>query len=128
MNVSQQFRVVALFGVSCLLSASAMPTPPRQPEAAAYPRPGAVKLLENERVIIWRVTFTKGLPTPLHIHTRDKITVFLQDVTIKDTSPDGKHDTWDAKAGDTYYSRKGTVHIEEGLSEPPRDVIVVELK
>jgi quercetin dioxygenase-like cupin family protein len=121
-------RVIAAVCVM-LITGSACTTPTRQAQPSpAYPRPGAVKLLENDRVIIWRVTFEKGVPTPLHKHTLDKITVFLQDVTIQDSSVDGKREVWEAKAGDTYYSPKGTVHVEEGLSEPPRDVIVVELK
>jgi quercetin dioxygenase-like cupin family protein len=128
MSIPRGLQISAVLGLVCaLVSASANPTASPRP-VPAYPRPGAVKVLENERVIVWRITFKKGVPTPLHKHLHDKVTVFLQDVTIQDTSVAGKKETWDAKAGDTYFSPKGMVHIEEGLSEPPRDAIVVELK
>jgi len=126
-------KYVAALGVICSLllgpnlradsSKIEGPTP-----VPAYPRPGAVKVLENDRVIIWRVTFNKGVPTPLHVHKLDKVTVFMEQTTIADTSTDGKRDVWTVKAGSAYYSKAGTIHIEEGLDDAPREVIVVELK
>ena len=119
---------VGLLGVVCIVLLGQSTRAGDFQPVDAYPRPGAVKILENDRVIIWRVTFKKGVPTPLHVHKLDKVTVFLQDVTIADTSADGKRDVWSAKAEDVYFSKAGTVHIEEGLNTTPRDVIAIEIK
>ena len=52
-----------------------------------FPRPGSVKVLENDRVIVWEYPWAPGVPTPMHFHDKDVVVVVLQDGDLKSTSP-----------------------------------------
>ena len=39
-----------------------------------FPREGATKVLENESVVIWDVTWENGKPTPMHQHPVERAT------------------------------------------------------
>jgi quercetin dioxygenase-like cupin family protein len=95
---------------------------------APFPRPGAEKLLENDRVVVWRVTYVKGVATPVHKHTLDHITIVLHGGKVADIGEDGKKNVWDSAAGEVYFAKAGAVHSEVGLSDDSRQVYVVELK
>jgi hypothetical protein len=43
---------------------------------AAFPRRGAKKLLENDRVIVWSYRWTLGDATPMHFHDKDALVVY----------------------------------------------------
>lgn len=93
-----------------------------------FPREGAKKVFENERVIVWDVTWAKGRPTAVHSHTRDLLSVTLAPGELKDIGLDGAVEVRGAGFGDFRFQPKGRVHIEEGASDPPRRAIVMELK
>jgi quercetin dioxygenase-like cupin family protein len=75
-------------------------------KAGSYP--GAVKLLENSRVVAWDYTWKPGNKTPGEGGNRDSVIVFLD--------------------GNVVYSpRNAPPHIDDAIKEPRRSVIV-ELK
>jgi len=93
-----------------------------------YPRPNTTKRLENERVIVWEVTWPKNQPTPLHEHPYDQFSVTLVGGTVKVTrlgaDPTVNHST----LGSVAFTPKGTIHVEEGMSDVPQQKIMLEIK
>ena len=67
--------VVLLVGVVLLSSADLSFT---QEHPHAFPRPGARKLLENERVFVWEVVWPNGAPQAYHRHRYDMTGVFVR--------------------------------------------------
>jgi quercetin dioxygenase-like cupin family protein len=94
----------------------------------AFPRPGVEKLLENDRVIVWHVTYTKGVATPVHKHALDHVTIVVHGGKVAIIGPDSKQQVWDAAPGDVWFSKAGAEHSEVGLSDDGRQTYVVELK
>ena len=92
----------------------------------AFPREGAVKLLDNDRAVVWDFTWKPGQPTPRHLDYLDSVTIFLEGGTLRSVASQTSEAV--RKAGDVVYSPAGTeAHTEEAVSGSPR-AIVVELK
>jgi hypothetical protein len=105
------------------------PPPAAQELPHAWPRDGAALLLENERVLVWDVTWLKGKPSPLHRHRYDLVAVFLVGSPIRVTQPDGSSRESTVSRGHVVFQGKGVTHVEEGLVETnPRHAIVIDLK
>lgn len=99
-----------------------------QPPPPAFPREGAQKILENDRVIVWDVQLQKGQRAALHTHPYDIVSVTLTPGGHRDTGADGSSEERMFKMGDVRFTAKGRTHFEVGLTDPPRRVIVTELK
>jgi hypothetical protein len=95
--------------------------------SAAFPRDGAVKAIDNERVTEWDYTWKTGHITPTHMHDKDSVQVFYQGGTIKFTSADGKSESKRFVFGDARFIPRGTVETEEAIEGSPR-AITIELK
>lgn len=81
---------------------------------APYPREGAVKVLENDRVVVWDVTWEKGRRTPIHQHRRNVVSVTLVPGTVKSILPDGTVRTGEPEStGDVLYGGEGLIHQKE---------------
>ena len=93
-----------------------------------FPRQGAVKVLENSRVVVWDVTWPKGVRGPVHEHYRDAVIVTLTGGTIEKFPLDGKSTTAIYKSDSVIFAPKGVIHSEEGISDVPRHAFVIELK
>jgi quercetin dioxygenase-like cupin family protein len=93
-----------------------------------FPRPDSTKVLENDRVQVWDVTWPKGQPSPMHEHVYDQISITLVAGSIKVTRPSGSPTMGKSRFGSVSFVRKGTVHAEEGMSEVPQHKIMVQLK
>jgi quercetin dioxygenase-like cupin family protein len=94
-----------------------------------FPREGAAKVLENESVVVWDVTWEKGKPTPLHRHRVDVVGVTLVPGTVRTTLEDGSsRESEPDTAGAVSSGGKGLTHREEGTSDVARRAILVELK
>jgi hypothetical protein len=94
----------------------------------AFPRPGiSRKVFENDRVIVWDFTWTKGVPTPVHFHDKDVVVVYLGTGTLRSTTPDGKAVDNKWKPGDTRFNLRNRVHTET-LVEGELRAIITELK
>ena len=105
---------------------------PRPAEAvvtrSGFPRNGATKGLENERVAVWDVTWILGQQIPRRQQGRDAVVVFLKGGVIRQ-SPEGAAATDTRRnVGDVLYVSADTdVPSEEATQGPPRAVFI-ELK
>lgn len=113
---------VALASVALITSLKAEDFPP------AFPREGTRKVLENSRVIVWDATWPKGKASPLHEHPFDYLSVTLVEGSVKITRQDGTSSVAAAPFGAIRFNTKGTIHAEEGVSDPERRAIMVEVK
>jgi hypothetical protein len=93
----------------------------------AFPRPGNIKVYEDARIIVWDYTWTLGKPTPMHFHDKDVVVIYLDNGTLKSTTPDGKSVTNQRHFGDTYFNPRDRVHTET-LTEGKLRAIITELK
>jgi len=92
------------------------------------PREGAIKLLENDRVIAWDFTWRPGQTVLRHQDPLDSVTVFLEGGTIRYVADkDGSKDTTRSAGEVVYFSHSQEAHTEEAILGSPRAVIV-ELK
>jgi len=89
--------------------------PPKQPVVRGIPgllpRPGAVKLFETARIIVWDDTWQPGVRTPVHLHYAQAAAVFLGGGTIGTFSANGA-------PGPTFSRKQGEVIISSHPKEP----------
>ena len=93
----------------------------------AFPREGAFKLLNNKRVTVWDYTWTKGVPTPMHFHTRDVVVVYLLSGEVRSSAIDGSITINKVEPGQARFNARNRTHTEELIKGASR-AIVVELK
>jgi hypothetical protein len=93
----------------------------------AFPREGAIKLLNNKRVTVWDYTWTKGVPTPMHFHTKDVVVVYLLSGEVRSSAIDGTITINKVEPGQARYNARNRTHTEELLKGASR-AIIVELK
>jgi len=93
----------------------------------AYPRPHIEKLLENDRVIVWRYRWNLGEPTPMHFHDKDVVVVYLEDSALQSTEPNGKIVVNEYKSGDVRFNKRDRVHTEL-LVHDAAIAVITELK
>jgi hypothetical protein len=98
---------------------------------APFDRPGIEKLLDNDRVTVWRYTWESGKKTPEHFHRNDVVVVYTATGTLAsitpDGTPDGKTQLNPHTFGFTKFSPKGRIHQEE-LVKGAASAVMVELK
>jgi len=107
-------------------------TVPRPAEAAVtrsgFPRNGATKGLENERVAVWDVTWIQGQQIPRRQQGRDAVVVFLKGGVIRQASEGAAVRDTRRNVGDVLFVPAGTdLPSEEATQGPPRAVFI-ELK
>jgi quercetin dioxygenase-like cupin family protein len=106
-------------------------TVPRPAEApvtrSGFPRNGATKGLENERVAVRDVIWIQGQQIPRRQQGRDAVVVFLKGGVIR-YSPEAAVSDTRRNVGDVLYVSAGTdLPSEEAIQGPPRAVFI-ELK
>ena len=111
---------------AALLSLLVQAAPAKLPPA--YPRAGATKILDNDRVQVWNIAWLKGQPSPLHRHVYDLVGVYYEPGDRMIVSPEGAKRPVSTKAWDIAFQRAGVTHIEEGTSDPPLRAVFVEMK
>jgi hypothetical protein len=94
---------------------------------AAYPRPGTTKMFENDRIIVWNISWLKQT-YPLHRHPYDLVGVYYKPGDRMIVSTEGNRRPVSTKAGEIAFQRRGVTHIEEGASDPPLRAVFVEIK
>ena len=94
---------------------------------AAFPRPGSKKVLDNDRVVVWDYTWTLGVPIPTHYHDKDVVLVYMDNGSIKSTTPNGESVVNDDKFGMVRFNKRDRVHFEE-LVKGEQSAIILELK
>jgi predicted metal-dependent enzyme (double-stranded beta helix superfamily) len=103
------------------------PLPNKSGYADAFPREGARKLLDNDRVVIWDYAWTPGKPTPMHFHDKDVVVVYLGTGDLSSTTPDGKTTVSSSVFGQAKFNPRDRTHSEQ-LVKGSQRVIAVELK
>ena len=93
----------------------------------AFPRPGSRKLFENERVVVWSFTWTRGVATPMHFHDKDVVVTYLADGALTSTDPQGKSTVNEHHFGYTKFNARDRVHTEL-LARGQGSALMVELK
>jgi tetratricopeptide (TPR) repeat protein len=78
----------------------------------AFPRPGVMKVLENERVIVWDCTWTLGVAAPMHFHDKDTVALFLGDGDLKSTTADGQSVINPHTPGEVRFALRNRTHTE----------------
>ena len=119
--------VTLLVGVA-LVSSTGLAVAQEYPHA--FPRPGAVKILENERVFIWEVVWPDGAPQEYHRHRYDMTGVFLRWGPLRVTRLDGTftESLEPFEVPWVFFQGKGVTHKEEGIGQPERHSIMIDLK
>lgn len=93
----------------------------------AFPRPGAKKLFENERVIVWDYTWEPGKPSAMHFHDKDVVGVDLANGVVKATTEDHQNTSTEQTVGKASFNPRGRVHTEELVKGQARRILT-ELK
>jgi hypothetical protein len=93
----------------------------------AWPRPGAVKTLENDRVAAWHYSWIAGRPAPMHFHIHQQVVAERYNGAIKTTEPDGKVTMGPTEAGQIRFTEPGRMHSEEWGSGKV-SAVILELK
>lgn len=79
----------------------------------AFPREGAKKIVDNERVVIWDYTWTLGKPAPTHFHDKDVVAVFMEKGELQSRTPDGRVTPNSISFGDTRFNARNRTHTVE---------------
>ncbi|MEW6323393.1 MAG: hypothetical protein AB1635_20165 [Acidobacteriota bacterium] len=92
-----------------------------------FPRPGATKVLENERVRMWDYTWTDQA-TEFHTHDTDTVEVFFTPGAIRATTPRGGQEVSPVLFKTARFVARGKVDREEAIQGTPRAIIVELLR
>ena len=93
----------------------------------AFPRPGSVKVFENDRIVVWHYTWKAGAPTSMHFHNKDVVVAYRYDGVLKSIPPSGAAVLNSCKAGDIRFNKADRSHSEE-LVEGQESAVMMELK
>ena len=109
------------FGILVLAQAASSYPP-------AFPRRNVTLLMESDRVAVWDIVWPKGEPTPLHRHVYDQVGTYYQPGGRVITTPDGTKRHTTTAVGQLSNTGRGTLHVEEGTTDPPLRAVFIELK
>jgi hypothetical protein len=111
-----------------LLAVALLSLATTQTYPAPFPREGATNVLENARVVAWRVDWVKARPTAMHEHKRDLVGVVLEPGQTRITLPNGTQTVGPktVRAAVSFQPR-GVIHREEAMLDGARNM-TVELK
>ena len=92
-----------------------------------YPRPGTTKVMENDLLIVWDVSWLRQA-YPVHRHLYDYAGIYYTDGDRIITSEQGVPSPTHSVAWDTFFLPRGITHSEQGASEQPLRGIFLEFK
>ena len=115
-------RLLASFLLLTFVQTAAPAYPP------PYPREGTTSLIDNQRVLVWDVTWPKGAPPLMHRHPYDMTGIYYWPGERTITSLDGTKRTSKTDAGRIQWLRAGVIHAEEGASDDSLRAVMIELK
>ena len=124
------FPIVATLLV--LAISGCAPSSPPQETSSTGPDPTVVDPdrykveFENDRVRVLRITYGPQEKSVMHEHPPN-VAVFLTNLNVKFTFPDGRTEEVHGKAGETRWDAGGK-HLPENLSDEPFEGILVEMK
>ena len=94
---------------------------------AAFPRDGAEKAIDNERVMEWVHGWEPGAEGQMRTYTLDAVQVITEPGALQYTYPSGVTVTEAYARGDARFIEAGTVRAEKAVSGSPR-AVTIELK
>src|SRR5690242_1998551 len=100
---------------------------PAQTLPHPFDREGATKVLENDRVIVWDVSWLQRA-YPTHRHVYDYAGVYYTSGDRVVVSPEGVRSPTHSSAWDTFFYRRDVTHSEEGVGMEPLRAVFLELK
>jgi hypothetical protein len=107
------------------IAAATTPITSRAP--AAFPRPGAKNVLENDRIRMWDLTWPSGEPARELHYAHDAVEVVVTGGTFVTRGPDGRDITRVVAPRDARFIARGTVEAMRASAGSPR-TITVEIK
>jgi len=113
--------VLNVIAVTAMLVTQATELPP------PFPRPGTTKILENDAVAVWDVSWLKQ-KYPLHTHRYDLVGISYAEGDRIITQGDAPGRLVPTKAWVFQSNRAGVTHVEEGASDPPMRAVLIEVK
>lgn len=113
--------VLNVIVVTAVLATQAAELPP------PFPRPGTTKLLENDAVAVWDVSWLKQ-KYPLHTHRYDLIGISYAQGDRIITQGDAPGRLVSTRAWVFQTNRAGVTHVEEGAGDPPMRAVLIEVK
>jgi hypothetical protein len=113
--------VLNTIAVTAMLMTQATELPP------PFPRPGTTKILENDAVAVWNVSWLKQ-KYPLHTHRYDLVGISYAEGDRIITQGDAPGRLVPTKAWVFQTNRAGVTHVEEGASDPPMRAVLIEVK
>src|SRR5579863_2726380 len=123
-------RFLALFA-ALLLQAQTSPQPQTPQPSQTFPQPfdreGSNKVLENDRVIVWDVSWLQRA-YPTHRHLYDYAGVYYTSGDRVIVSQEGVRRPTHTQAWDTFILPRGITHSEEGASAEPLRAVMLEYK
>lgn len=93
----------------------------------AYPREGAIKMLENEHVIVWDISWLQQ-DYPVHRHRYDHTGVYYSPGDRLITSSEGEAREVHTPAWNISFQLAGVTHTELGISDAPLRAVFVQIK
>jgi quercetin dioxygenase-like cupin family protein len=100
-----------------------MPSQPPSGPPAAGPADAKVEF-ENESIIVVRVRMAPHEKTPMHDIASARLVVWLTDVHLRDTHPDGSANEIHRRAGTIYWVGVQR-HAGENLSHEPLEFLAI---
>jgi quercetin dioxygenase-like cupin family protein len=99
---------------------------PSQPSSGLPPAgPAGAKVeFENQAVVVVRVRMAPHEKTPMHDITRARLVVWLTDVHLRDTHPDGSTNETHRRAGDIDWVPVQR-HAGENLAHEPLEFLAI---
>ena len=94
---------------------------------AAQTRDTLKPAIQNDRVTVWDVTWTKGASGGFTRRNHDVVVLYLSNGSVKLVRPDGNSITVPASVGEVVFQPKGSVKDEEGASNEPVRAKVIDL-
>src|SRR5947209_960745 len=84
--------------------------------------------LDTEQARVLIVTEQPHHPSALHEHAMNRVMIYLGAGQMTTTTPAGKVEKLDFKAGDVRWSPAGGQHISENITDHPFQIVEIELK
>lgn len=91
--------------------------------------PGAsAPVIDNSRVLVWRVQLRKGEAGPYTPKDLDTVVMFLEGGRIRSEAPDGRYRLQRRRSGDAVWVPEGSPLRDTPLSDGPVEEVVIALK
>lgn len=114
--------------IALLLFICVIPMAQAQVDAPpAYPRDGAIKMLENEHVIVWNISWLQR-DYPIHRHRYDHTGVYYAPGDRIITSLEGEAREIHTPAWNISFQLAGVTHTESGISDEPLRAVFIQIK